>query len=239
MLPTITHPTFPVLVPSLDRAGRFRPFTVKEEKLLLMAKESEDVSDHFRAIYNVTQNCCMDDAVDFGTLATFDVEWLFLKLRAESVGRNLVQSFTDNFEAATMANPPTYNIEIDLDKVAAPVMPEGWKGSKTFMMDGEATQGVRLRFPPASLYLNGELEDAPDATLYRSTVEIFSGADKFTEFTKEECVAYYDGWTMKAMEPIKEFLATTPHMSFEATYTDSKGEVKKARLTGLADFFTF
>lgn len=84
-LPKIKHPTYSVTIPSTGQEINIRPFTVQEEKLLLMAKSSDNVNDTVTTIKQVINNCIMEN-VDIDKLSTFDIEYLFIKLRAKSVG---------------------------------------------------------------------------------------------------------------------------------------------------------
>jgi hypothetical protein len=85
-LPKIEHPIHEVYLKSLDKNIRFRPFLVKEEKLLLMAKESEDLKEITSTIKQIITNCCLSDDVDIETLPITDLEFFFLNLRARSIG---------------------------------------------------------------------------------------------------------------------------------------------------------
>ena len=85
MLPKIKHPTFEFVVPSTKKKETFRPFLVREEKILLIAKSSDDKMDVLRALKQVVNNCAISKTFDIDKLALFDLEYLFLKLRAVSV----------------------------------------------------------------------------------------------------------------------------------------------------------
>ncbi len=235
-LPKIGLPTLPILVPSLNRAARFRPFTVREEKILLMARESTDederLSDWLRAVHQVVGNCLLDDSVPVDDLAEFDLQWLFLKLREASVGPTVPQSFIDKEDGKP------FEIVINLSEVKAPALPEGWSGQQ--MIELSSNDSVFLRYPPATLYTEGRFVTDPENTLlYRSTIKIMQGQTVYTDFTQEEVIEYYDGCTTDAMQKVKDFLTSVPTMEYEATYTNSLGHEKKVRLTGLNDFFNF
>ena len=85
MLPKIKHPNFEFVIPSTKKKESFRPFLVREEKILLMAKASEDLSEALRAIKQIVNNCCMNTTFDVDRLTIFDLEYLFLQIRAISV----------------------------------------------------------------------------------------------------------------------------------------------------------
>ena len=110
-LPKIDYPIISIKVPSLKKDFRFRPFLVKEEKLLLMAKESDNASDILLAIKQIVTNCSLDDNLKIDKLALFDLEYIFLKLRAVSVD-NVVKVAYKDYE-----DNKVYDFDINLDKI--------------------------------------------------------------------------------------------------------------------------
>jgi len=96
MLPKLNHPIHNIEVPSLKKKKNFRPFLVKEEKILLMAKESDDSNDILVAVKQIVNNCSLDPDFNIDDLALFDLEYIFLQLRAVSVDDILTVSYRDN-----------------------------------------------------------------------------------------------------------------------------------------------
>jgi len=239
-LPRILHPTLPILVPSLKKASRFRPFTVKEEKILLMAKESaEPEVDHLRAIHQIVGNCIADD-LDVNTLSTFDLEWLYLKITSISVKSVIQQAFNDREERLSGLDPlPVYEFDIDLEQVRAPEVPNSvTNGIHTITL--ESGDGVDLVYPPAVLFTDPEFsKNTGDAVLYRSTKRIFTKDSSFdtSQSTQAEVVEYFDGWLAKDIELVKNFLDTIPTMLYECKYKNSYGNERTIKLTSLVDFF--
>ena len=88
-LPKLQTPVFDIVIPSINKAIEFRPFLVKEEKILLMARQSEDERDMVKAIIQIINNCAISD-INIKDLTMVDIEYLFLKLRAKSVN-NIVE----------------------------------------------------------------------------------------------------------------------------------------------------
>lgn len=240
-LPKVNHPTFPILVPSLGHAARFRPFVVREEKILLMARESGDPVDHLRAVHQVVTNCLEDsDGTIVDRLTIFDLEWLFLKLRESSVGPTVPASFTDNEEREAGLDPlPKYDFTIKLADVHPPET-AGYDGEHTISL--ASGDGVVLQYPPASLYKQESfVKDSGNSLLHASTKRIFSTTETFDAktCTLEEVVEYYEGWGVNDMQLVKEFIDTMPTMSYSCEYVNSYGHARKVRLTGLTDFFSF
>src|SRR4051812_20105698 len=95
-LPKIQHPTFNAEIPSTKKSVRFRPFTAREEKVLLIAKQSEDETDIMGAIKQVVNNCVISDAFDVDKLTIFDLESLFIKIRIMSVSNLAPVSYKDH-----------------------------------------------------------------------------------------------------------------------------------------------
>src|SRR4051812_10287762 len=96
MLPKITHPVFATEIPSSKKTVRFRPFTAREEKVLLIAKQSEDETDIMGAIKQVVNNCVVTEGFDVDKLTIFDLEFLFIQIRVKSVSNLAPVSYKDN-----------------------------------------------------------------------------------------------------------------------------------------------
>ena len=109
-LPKIEYPIHLINIPSINKKIKFRPFLVKEEKLLLMAKESDNLADNLLATKQVINNCCLEP-LDINKLAIFDLEYIFLKLRALSVDNMVKLSYVDN------EDNKTYTFDVDLNEV--------------------------------------------------------------------------------------------------------------------------
>ena len=110
-LPKISYPTYTIKVPSTKKNVKFRPFLVKEEKLLLMAKESENNADILQSIKQIVNNCCLDENFDNEKLTIFDLEYIFIKLRAFSVDNIVKVSYKDEEDGQN------YDFEVDLNSV--------------------------------------------------------------------------------------------------------------------------
>ena len=116
-LPKLTHPMFDVVVPSSKKVIKIRPMLVKEEKILLMAKTSDDPSEILSAVKQVVNNCIVDSDIDVEKFPLFDVEYIFIKIRSYSVSNISKVSYRDN------EDNKVYDFEVDLEKVNV-VFPE-------------------------------------------------------------------------------------------------------------------
>lgn len=233
-LPKIEYPINEIEVPSMKKKFKFRPMLVKEEKILLMAKVSEDDTDIFSAVRQVVNNCCIDPSLDVDKLAIFDLEYLFLKLRSMSIGNTTEVSFRDN------EDEKVYDFTIDLDTIDVK-FPENV--DKTVQITD--TSGFTLRYPPATLYadkefLNLEPSQVFDRLVLECIDKVFDGEKVYESnlYKKEEIEEFVESLPMKAYDKIRDFFNNVPSMKHEIKYNNSKGTERKIVLRNLSDFFT-
>lgn len=233
-LPKIEHPIHTLKIPSTSKKHKFRPFLVKEEKLLLMAKESKNAHDILIAIKQIINNCALDKGFDTDKLALFDLEYLFLKLRAVSVDNIVNVSYRDR------EDNKLYTFEVDLNEVEVTVP----KKIDNIVKISEES-GIKLRYPPATLYDDTEFLNLEDDHLFEMIVRcvdsIYNGDEVFdsTNMTNKEIGDFLETLTLKEFKQIQEFLSKTPTIRKELTYTNSLGKNKKILLRSLNDFFTW
>jgi hypothetical protein len=233
-LPKIMYPQFEVLVPSMSKKMKFRQFLVKEEKILLVAKTSNDDNDILTAIQQVVQNCSLDSSFDVNKISVFDLEYLFLKIRSLSVSNIIKLSYKD-FE-----DEQVYDFEINLDEVNIE-MPKDV--SNKINIYGK--NGVVMRYPPASIYsdkdfLNSTAEEAAVELMIRCIDKIYDEDSVYEakNFNREELLEFVNQIDIKSFEKINEFLATAPKLKHIITYKNSLGNDRKIELSSLNDFFT-
>ena len=114
MLPKIDVPIYEIKLPSTGKTIKFRPFTVKEEKLFLMAYETEDAKYSVDTIFQVLNNCVISEG-DIKDLPTFDIEYLFLNLRARSVGEVVKLKYRCNNDVGTEEDPKKCNNSVEIE----------------------------------------------------------------------------------------------------------------------------
>lgn len=232
-LPKFNHPMFDVVIPSTNKTSKYRPMLVREEKILLMAKTGEDKDDMLNAIKQVVTNCLVD-TIDIDKLAVFDIEFLFLKIRAVSVNNIAKISFTDS------EDKKDYPFEIDLSKVEVKFSEQ----NKTISVsDGF---GISMRYPEASIYSDKEFfKSEPnvitDELIIRCIDKIYFHDDvyDFNASTREEKVEYINTIDINTYEKMREFLRNLPALHYEIKYTNSLGTERNIVLSSLTDFFTF
>jgi hypothetical protein len=239
-LPKIEHPLYEIFLKSLDRNVKFRPFLVKEEKILLMAKESKDIGDIRLAIKQIIQNCCAEDGIDVEKLPLFDIEMIFVKLRAKSVGETVKLAFTCNNRVGDEACGAETDYTLNIDKIKYKV-PEG-HDSKVMITD---KMGIKLKYPTLALNVLVDENEDEYVTMIRGIVEnieyVFdeNSVYKAEELGKETLIELIDNLTVEAMVKIQNFFSTSPSVVLEDDVKCSKcGFEHHLKTEGLIDFFT-
>jgi hypothetical protein len=233
MLPKIKHPIFEFTIPSTGKKEPFRPFLVKEEKILLMAKSSEDSTDMLRAIKQVVNNCALNNALDVDKLAIFDIEYLFIKLRAISVNNVVNVAYRDN------EDEEIYSFDIDLNTVTVQ-FPENI--DKVIKITDK--MGIQMRYPPASIFDDIDFQDAGEDVFYELIVRclgmIYDGDDIHdpSDYKREEVEAFLDDVGIDVFEKIQSFISKIPRLYHKLEYINKNGNARVIELTTLTDFFT-
>lgn len=233
-LPKIEYPIYNIEVPSLKKKFKFRPFLVKEEKILLMAKESQNSSDILLAVKQIINNCCLDIGLNFEQLAVFDLEYVFIKLRAVSVD-NLVKVSYQDFE-----DNQSYDFEVDLNDVVVK-FPE--KIVNTIKISDQ--MGLIMKYPPATLYDDKEFLNLEKDYMFELIIKcidkIYDGDSVYESknYKKEEIAEFLESLGMQTFEEVQNFLLESPKIVHELNYKNSLGNDRKIILSSLNDFFTW
>lgn len=233
MLPKISHPIFEFKIPSTGKSENFRPFLVKEEKILLMAKSSAESSDILRAIKQVVNNCSLSESFDVDSLTMFDLEYLFLQLRAISVDNTVKVSYRDNEDQTV------YDFEIQLKDIIVK-FPENI--DKVIKITEE--MGIKMKYPSAALFDDKDYFKSGEQAYYelilRCIDKIYNGDDIFDpkDYTKEEIENFLDDCGIKTFEKIQSFMNNIPKVYYKMEYTNKNNKQRIIELTSLSDFFT-
>jgi hypothetical protein len=231
-LPKIQYPIFDLNIPSTGQNVTFRPFLVKEEKILLIAQQSQSETDIMRAIKQIINNCVIDKDFDVDKLTTFDIEYMFLKFRSKSVNNIVKVTYKDN------EDQELYDFEIDLDKVEM-IVPEIENKIKI-----NEELGIVLKYPSASVVDSIKTASTEDEILdefmFSSISYVYDSENiyPFDENTKEEKKEFLDSININAFGKIQEFLENLPKLSYTIEYTNKNGKEVKIELSSLSDFFT-
>jgi len=230
MLPKIDTPIFEVKLVSQKQPVKFRPFTVKEEKILLIAEESKDDNDIINAILQVINNCCLSD-ININKLPLFDIEYFFLQLRAKSVSNISVLKFRDKKDQIVR------DFDVDLDQIKPTIDP---KHSNTVKLDDTMT--VEFKYPSLEtvLKIDRNAVDADITYLAESLDKIYQGEQTYdaSDSSLEERTDFINSLSKKMFENIIEtFIDTMPKLSHTLEYVNKEGDKRKILLEGYKSFF--
>jgi len=231
-LPKISAPLFDAVVPSTKQTIRLRPFLVKEEKILLLAAEADTEREGLLAIKQVVNNCIMEEGFDIDQLTLFDLEYLFIVLRARSVNNIVEMKVTDEEDGQE------HKVMIDLDAVQIDVPKE-----TTYDVQLADDVILRIKYPTLKTFEtfpdNATAEQILESVVYGILDCIFVG-DEMTSFEgqpEEEIREFLDHLPMKANQDITKFTDNFPTVYYDAKYKNSLGNEKVISLRGLQDFF--
>jgi hypothetical protein len=232
-LPKIEKPLFELLVPSMKKSVKARPFVVREEKILLTAQQSGTEKDIILAIKQVLNNCIVDE-FDVDDLATFDLEYMFLKLRARSVNNVIKVSYRDN------EDDKVYDFEIDLDEVELKI-----EDNISNIINVTETVGIKMKYPSVTILDNiPETQNSSDVVEYlikNCIDQIFDEENVYPakDHSDEELNEFLDSLDIETFNKIREFFDNLPQMYYKMQYTNVNGNVRTIELTTLNDFFTW
>jgi hypothetical protein len=239
--PKIEYPTFEIYLKSLDRKVKFRPFLVREEKLLLIAKESEDTNEIRNSIVQIINNCVIDK-LDVLDLPMFDIEMIFLTLRSKSVGESVKLIFNCQNEVDGVPCNTDTEYKLNLTKVRYEI-PEG-HNSKIMITD---TIGMKLNYPTladSNALSEESLDNEPFAIfldmLMNNIDYVFDKESmwKPDDVPREELETFVNNLTVEKLEQIKNFFRTSPQVVLEDSVNCSKcGFVHNIHSEGLLSFF--
>lgn len=233
-LPKIAHPTFELTLPSTKQQIRYRPFLVKEEKILLIAQASDNPVDIFNAITQVVANCIVTEGVDVNKFTSFDLEYFFMRLRAKSVSNVVELTYRDNEDGQM------YSFEVDLEQVEVK-MPDVSVANTVDIQDGYK---LRLKYPLSSVAQTVSQATTEADVLYavaRQCIDVLfkdSEVYNFSDYSEQEVDEFMADLPVQCFQQIKEFAISTPRLFHRLAYTNKNGNERIIELTSLNDFFT-
>ena len=236
-LPKISTPSYELVIPSTKKKIKFRPFLVKEEKILIIAMESQDNKQIANAIKDVLSACILTRGVKINDLSTFDIEYLFLNIRGKSVGEEVEVMVTCPDDGETQV--PTV---INLDDIKVQVND---KHSQDIVLDGEYT--LRMKYPSMEEFIktnfssDGEVAVDDTFKLIASCVEqVYSEEESWAgaDCTKKELSDFVESLNSKQFKDIERFFDTMPKLSHTVKVTNPKTKKEnEVVLEGLQSFF--
>jgi len=237
-LPIINNPEYFVELPSTGKKVKYRPFVVREEKLLLLALESEDLSEMSNAVKNVLSNCVKGDNLDIETLPTFDIEYLFLNIRGKAVDEDIQVNILCPDDEETYVN-----VKIFIDDIKVVKNPEHnnqIKINETIMME--------MKYPSLEQFIKtnfdfqnkkNQLDQSLD--LIASCVRKIYNEDEVwtsSDVNEKEIIEFLESMNSTQFKKIENFFETMPKLEHKVKIKNPNTKVEsEVTLMGLADFF--
>ena len=238
-LPKINTPTYDLTLPSTGKKIKYRPFLVREEKILIMAMESENMTEITNAIVQILSDCIVSKDVKVESLATFDIEYLFLNVRAKSVGETVDVNITCPDDGETQVE-----MSIDIDSIKV----QKTRGHKNIIkLDDELS--MKLKYPSLDQFVENNFETEEGASeinqslsMITSCVEMIYNQEESWEasdYSKKELDEFIEQLNTKQFKQIEKFFATMPKLSHTiAVKNPETGVESEVVLEGLASFFS-
>jgi len=238
-LPTIETPTYELKLPSSNKKIRYRPFLVKEEKILILALESKSQNEITNAVTDVLKKCILTRGIKVDDLPTFDIEYLFLNIRAKSIGEDIKLTVTCPDDGETKVPVTIYVDEIKVIK------PKDHKID--IVLDDKMS--LRMKYPSLNQFIESNFDTEDEAeTMVDKTFRvvadcmdtIFDGEDAWEakDYSSQERLDFVQQLNSQQYKKVENFFSTMPKLSHTIEVvnpnTKEKGSVV---LEGLADFF--
>ena len=236
-LPKIATPTYSMVLPSTEKEISYRPFLVKEEKLLVLALESEDTKQITTAIKAVLKSCIQTKGIKVELLPTFDIEYLFLNIRGKSVGESIDVNIVCPDDEKT-----NVKVVIDLDDIQVKKT-EGH--SNKIKLDDSLM--MELKYPSLDEFIKNNFDFKDENAMEQSFKLIASSIDKIyneeevwvaADCTKKEITEFLESMNSSQFKKIEEFFTTMPKLSHTIKVKNPNTKVEsEVVLEGLASFF--
>jgi|TARA_B100000035_G_scaffold150805_1_gene128528 hypothetical protein len=238
-LPKIATPTYELAIPSTGKKIKYRPFLVKEEKILILALESEDVKQITNAIKTILKDCISTRGVKVEDLSTFDIEYIFLNIRGKSVGESvdLVVTCPDDEET-------TVPVKVYIDEIEVQTDPDH---SRDIKLDDTLT--LRMKYPTLSQFISNNFDfSGNDNDSVEQSFEmiatcmdlVYNDEESWaaSDCTKKELTSWIETLNTKQFQEIEKFFTTMPKLSHTIKVTNPNTKVEnEVTLEGLQNFF--
>jgi len=234
-LPKLTTPTYELEIPSTDEKIKFRPFLVKEEKILMMAMESKKSADIVQAVKEIVEECTFNK-INISDMPMFDIEYIFLQIRSKSVGE------VSKIRVLCPDDGKTYaNLDLDLNEVKVQVGDD--HTNKIELNNG---MGIIMKYPTIDSFRESGIQDINASNMLEviggCILQIYEEEGKKVydpkDQTKKELTDFIEQLTTEQFKHIQKFFDTMPKLKHEITIKNPKTKKEsKITLTGLNDFF--
>ena len=237
-LPKINTPTYELTLPSNGKKLKYRPFLVREEKILIMALETEDMKQITDAVLEILNGCIITKGVKIEDLPSFDIEYLFLNVRAKSVGEKVEVNLTCPDD-----NKTSVTIDIDLDSIK---VKKDKNHKKIVKLDDNLS--LKLKYPTMDNFINNNFESSEDFTDIKTTLKLITSCIDIiyneeeswngSDSTEKELIEFIEQLNTKQFQAIENFFSTMPKLTHSVKITNPKTNVQSTViLEGLAAFF--
>ena len=234
-LPKLTTPTYELEIPSTDEKIKYRPFLVKEEKILMLAMESKATADITQAVKDIVLECTFNK-VDISNMPMFDVEYIFLQIRSKSVGE------VSKLKLLCPDDKKTYaDVELNLNEVKVQV-----GDNHTNKIELDNGMGMIMTYPTIDSFRDSGIRDINANNMLEvisgCIMQIYEEEGKKTydpkDQTKKELTEFIEQLNTKQFKDVQKFFETMPKLKHEITIKNPKTKKEsKVTLTGLNDFF--
>ncbi len=235
-LPKINTPTYELVIPSIGKKARYRPFLVREEKILILALESEDMSQITNAIVEIMSACILTKGIKVLELSTFDIEYIFLNIRSKSVGEVIEVNVTCPDDGETKVS-----MEINIDDIKIKKDKE-----HTNLIKIDESLSMKMKYPSIEQFVENNFEvrkQNVDQSLDMITScidQVYTEEEAWaaSDCTKDELKEFIEQMNTKQFKEIEKFFTTMPKLSHTVKVQNPETKVKSdVVLEGLASFF--
>jgi hypothetical protein len=244
-LPKITAPIFELNLSSDGRSVKYRPFLVKEQKILLIALETDDSKGMLTAVKQIINNCAVDE-VDVEKMPIFDIEYFFLRLRAKSIGETVDLNLRHPTGMNTNDTPCNHVTQTKLNLLEVEVQKNISHVDK-ILIDEETGIGIKFKYPNGELITNFEDSDSEKSQIDLATEAMINCIDyiydkeniyKKEDSTKEELLEFIENLSQEQFQKLSAFFETMPKLKHTVKWKcGGCGCSDEIELEGLANFF--
>tara|TARA_Y100000114_G_scaffold49583_1_gene45253 strand:- start:147 stop:866 length:720 start_codon:yes stop_codon:yes gene_type:complete len=237
-LPKVNTPTYELVLPSTNKKIKYRPFLVREEKILIMALETEDAKQITSSVIEILNACILTRGIKIEKLATFDIEYLFLNVRAKSVGESIDVNVTCPDD-----NKTTVEVKVDIDSIK---IIKNKNHKNTVKLDD--TLSLKLNYPSIEQFIENNFESSKGSEITTTLDMITSCIDMIytdeeswnaSETSKKDLEEFIEQLNTKQFRVIEGFFDTMPKLSHSIKVKNPKTDVESTVvLEGLAAFFS-
>ena len=238
-LPKVNTPTYELVLPSNNKKIRYRPFLVREEKILIMALESEDMKQITNSVIEILNACILTKGVKVSALSTFDIEYLFLNVRAKSVGESIEVNVTCPDD-----NKTSVQVSVDLDTIK---VKKNRKHTNIIKLDD--TLSLKMKYPAMDQFIENNFELNEETSDIKTTLKMITSCIEMiyndeeswsgSESSQKELEEFIEQLNSKQFKLIEDFFTTMPKLTHTIKVKNPQTNVESSVvLEGLAAFFS-